>query len=235
MQVSAEVSPPNPSIGTITTVRASGFLVRDAPFTGAPFYLWPQESEYVRALVYNEYVPGRRLARWSGGFTVSPDGLDAPDVDTLHEAVAELSRATGLPIAVASGGPVSVVVDPSDARFAQDPPAAAVARLTFRGNVITGARVIFADRRFVSSGRRSGRHNTLLHELGHVLGLGHSLDAGDVMSIDDDRRSERTFGERERLALKLTYRWRQAGNVFPDSAPLASAASAGERTIVIVD
>jgi hypothetical protein len=233
--VPAEVSPPNPTVGTLTTVRAPGFLVRDAPFTGEPFYLWPQDADYVQALIYNEYFPGRRLSRWTTGFAVSPDGLDPSDVETLHEGVAEIARASGLPITVASGGAVTVVVDPAAPRFAQQPPAIAFAQMTFRGNTIVGARVVFEERRSVSSGRRSGRHNTLLHELGHVLGLGHSMDPGDVMSIGPDRRSERSFGEPERLALKLIYRWRQAGNVFPDSAPAAGAATAGERTVVIVD
>ena len=233
--VSAEVSPPNPTMGTVTTVRAPGFLVRDAPFNGQPFYLWGQDAEYVQALVYNEFVPTRRLSRWTTGFSVSPDGLDPPDVDTLHEAVAEAARASGLPITVASGGVVTVVVDPSDPRFSQEPPAIAYARVSFRGNTIVGARVVFDDRRSVSSGRRSGRNNTLLHELGHVLGLGHSMHPGDVMSVHADRRSERSFGDRERLALKLIYRWRQAGNAFPDSAPSAGPAAAGDATVVIVD
>src|SRR5688572_4041941 len=48
--VAAELSPSTPTIGAVTTVRAPGFLVREARFDGAPFYLWPQDEAYVRAL-----------------------------------------------------------------------------------------------------------------------------------------------------------------------------------------
>jgi hypothetical protein len=45
----------------------------------------------------------------------------------------------------------------------------------------------------------------------------------------------RSFSERERVALRLMYRWRQPGNTFPDNAPLPGASSEGRQTVAIVD
>ena len=234
--VPAEVSPADPPLGTITTARAPGFLVREDRFMGDPFYLWPQPGEYVQALVYGRDPPWNRLLRWAGGFTVSSEGLDAEDLDTLHEAVTEAAAVTGLPITVAPTGQVTVVVNPSAPYFEQNRRAIAYAQVYTRAHVITRAEVVFLARKYVSSGRVSRRHNTMLHEIGHVLGLTHSMDPADVMSAADDRREERTFGAAERLALKVMYRWRAAGNSFPDSAiPPPAAADARERVFVIED
>jgi hypothetical protein len=228
--VSAEISPVNPAVGTFATVRAPGFLVRDATFTGQPFYLWPQDPEYVRAMVYSEYVPAQRMTRWQDAFTV--EAIEGVAGDVLTDAVAEVVAATGLPITVASTGSVRLTIDPDDPHLR--PGTAAVTYNTFRGNTILGARVVFRSLDHLT-GRGRLYDNLVLHELGHVLGLGHSPHPRDVMRFEADRTDERTFSEQERVALKLMYRWRQAGNVFPDSAPAPGILSARERTIVIVD
>lgn len=233
--VAADISPPNPGIGTVTTIRAPGFLVREERFNGQPFYLWPQSPDYVRAIVYDRTPPRDRLLRWASGFTVSSDGLEGSELETLADAVEESSAASGLAIPVQPGGEVTVVVDPSDVYFEQNPGVVAYTRLYARGNTLVDAEVVFASRRYVASGRTSGRNNTMLHEFGHVLGLTHSIDPADVMSTRPDRRSERTFGDPERLALKVIYRWRTAGNAFPDTAPVSTGASAAVEQIVILD
>src|SRR5262245_23744112 len=52
--VNAEVTPPTPAVGTLVTVRAPGYLVREQRFTGPPIFLWPSaESSYERELVYD--------------------------------------------------------------------------------------------------------------------------------------------------------------------------------------
>lgn len=229
--VAATFMPPAPFMGAPVSAAAPGFLTREAAYRGEALYLWPQDDEYVRALVYHEFVPGRRLSRWTAGFAISMEGLDGIHLDTATEAIAEASRATGLDIRREPSGPVVVVADPGDPYFV-DHAAIAYTQLRLAGNTFTSARVVFRSAREISSGRTSGRHNTLLHEIGHVLGLGHSLDPQDVMSIAPERRSERTFGAHELVALKLMYRWRRAGNTAPDREPGIGTAS--ERPAVVV-
>jgi hypothetical protein len=84
----------------------------------------------------------------------------------------------------------------------------------------------------------------VLHEMGHILGLAHSRDVGDVMfscvspgatptgsfrGFDAD-----TFSARERLVLRMMLQ-RNAGNAFPDDdAPAAGGAAFGPgRTVTV--
>ena len=84
----------------------------------------------------------------------------------------------------------------------------------------------------------------VLHEMGHIIGLGHSRDAGDVMNscpaggttgtfrgFDVD-----TFSARERLVLPMMLQ-RSAGNAFPDDdGPVAGGASiafGSGRTVIV--
>jgi hypothetical protein len=85
----------------------------------------------------------------------------------------------------------------------------------------------------------------VLHEMGHILGLGHSRDAGDVMfscaadapvtgrfrGFDID-----TFSARERLVLPMMLQ-RSAGNAFPDDDSAfsggASTMSGPRRTVIV--
>ena len=65
--VSAEVTPPSPTVGTAVSVRAPGYLVREQRFAGPPIFLWPSaDSSYENELVYDwEFTDDtRRLVRW---------------------------------------------------------------------------------------------------------------------------------------------------------------------------
>jgi len=64
--------------------------------------------------------------------------------------------------------------------------------------------------------QHGGRQNTPLHEMGHVLGLSHSITYHDVMSPEPDRNPNLVYGEREELALRMMYAYRTPGNVAPD-------------------
>jgi hypothetical protein len=44
--VTAEVTPPSPSIGTAVTVKAPGFLVREQPFAASAIFLWPSDESW---------------------------------------------------------------------------------------------------------------------------------------------------------------------------------------------
>lgn len=219
--VAAAATPATPTVGAVTAVEAPGYLVRRAVFNGAPFYLWPQDERYVRALIYNAGT--RPLRRWTAGFTITPDGID--NLPAFQDAAAELSRVSGLPIGVGPGGPVAVTIDPSDPYF-KDNNWLAYASWRSSGDVIRSARVVFRSVQEFQQG-------ILLHELGHVLGLGHSEDGSDVMAPRENRAL--TFSERENVALKLMYRWRQPGNALPDDMVPATTASAREETVVVPD
>jgi hypothetical protein len=224
-------------MGTRTAVTASGYLVREALFDGSPYYLWPADDEaYVQALVYNEFMPGRRLTRWEQGFdvTATPELLgDARIRSIIEDAVAESSRASGLSISVRSSGTVTVVVDPTDPYFDAGT-SVAFARRTFRGNVVTGAQVVFLDLKYLLATGNRVRTNTMLHELGHVLGLGHSIDEADVMYVDGKRTDDRRFSERELVTLRMMYLRRRPGNTAPDRDPgLGPAAPAASTAITI--
>lgn len=227
--ISAVAAPAVPSIGTMTAVRADGYLLREAPFDGQPFRLWPQDEEYVRALVYAERYALRPMRRWTNGFAVASSGLDPADVETLRDRVAEIARLSGLDVTVREFGPVKITVNPNDPFFAGRY-AAAYTSVTVAGGRITGANIVFSDRRHVSRG-----FNALLHELGHVLGLSHSLDSRDLMYEYLTAQSENGFSERERVALAMMYRWRRPGNVAPDREAETVAADASVQTDVIID
>ena len=234
----ATISPAAPLLGTPVRVEAAGYLVREMLFEGRPLALWPDTAAYVQPFVYGESAPGRRLSRWDRGFpiTASAELLANTRVrPILDDAVEEASRVSGLPITVASAGSVTFTVDAADAYLMANPDVVAYTQRTSSANAIAGARVVFRDLKYVLGAGNRVRTNTVLHEMGHVLGLGHSTDPGDVMHVDGRRTDARTFSERESLTLKMMYRWRRAGNTFPDRAPELGAAPAGAVDVLIAN
>jgi hypothetical protein len=72
--------------------------------------------------------------------------------------------------------------------------------------------------------------------MGHVLGLGHSSDPGDVMLTGGQRTQESAFSRREDVLLKMMYRFRKSGNAAPDrDGGMSSASGAVQTTIVVID
>ena len=234
----AAITPAAPPLGAPVKVEAAGYLVREMLFDGRPLILWPDTPSYVQPFVYGENTPGRRLTRWDRGFaiTAGADLLANTRVrPILEDAVEEASRVSGLPITVAASGPVTFAVDAADSYLMANPDVVAYTQRTSSASAIAGARVVFRDLKYVLGAGNRVRTNTVLHEMGHVLGLGHSADPGDVMHVDGRRSDARTFSERETLTLKMMYRWRRAGNAFPDRAPELGAAPAAAVDVLIAN
>ena len=215
--VAAVANPAQVVPGAPVAVTAAGFLRRQQFFaSAAPIFLWPQEGPYVAAIVYGGGEFG--LIRWSSGFRVKPwPGTE----DKMAVVVAEASRVSGLPITLTTGpADVEVVLDPAEPALA-DLTALAVTFRSYSGFNITRGRIVFRSLgEFLGNSRQhGGRTNTALHEMGHVLGLGHSISYHDVMSNENDRNPGLTYGAGEELALRMMYAYRAVGNAFPDRAP----------------
>ena len=233
--VTATVAPPSPAAGTTVSVQAPGFLVREQRFDGSPIFLWPSDENYVRQLVYDwESSDGvNRMLRWPRPFTVTLDGDLADDdavVAKTEEVVAEITGLTGLPITIGPGGEVLILINPA----ILDEGAIAQTSFGARGAAITDARVEFADRQEISGGAGSDYRNTLLHEMGHVMGLSHSASDRDVMTpAEGPGTKEGHYQPDEATCLHMMYVHRQPGNLPPDrDAALGTATSEVRRFVV---
>jgi hypothetical protein len=234
----AEVSPPIVGLGDGVVVRAPGYLPREQLYALEPIALWPANPSYVRELVYDWDFPDGsfRMVRWSQPFTLTLDGALADDGAVrarARQVLDEIGRRTGLQIPIGPGGEVRVTVDPSVA----DEEAVALARLSFRGATISSGSISFVNRQEIVGGRGAGYSNTFLHEMGHIVGLGHSPDPSDVMTPAEGRGTTFDVYQRnESIALHMMYFHRAAGNRHPDrDSQLAAASGASPWHTVIID
>ena len=234
--MAASISPSAPALGARVTATAAGFLTREQVFERAEIFLWPGEPDYVHDTAYWEFTDGSfRVIRWNTGFTVTLEGELGTDpvlVRKAQEVAAEASRHIGYPISVGPGGAVTITVDPG----LDDDAAVAQADVRTTGSVITGAVISFRRRAEIAGGPQAAYSNTLLHEMGHVIGLGHSPDDKDVMTPAEGRGTrESAYQPGEAGCLRMIYVHRRAGNRFPDRDPALGAAVGRLRHPVVVD
>jgi hypothetical protein len=235
--IAAAVSPGTASQGTVVTAAAPGYLTREQRFDGRPVALWPATESYVRELVYGwEFTDSApRLVRWDAGFVVTLEGDLAADVEVaarVDGVLHEIRRTTGIPVTLGPGGAVVVAVDPGGIQ----PGALADTQIAVRGGSIASARVRLPSRAELLGGRGARWGNTLLHELGHAVGLSHSGDDRDVMTPGAGRgRQVSTFTQNEAVALRLMYMHRRPGNLLVDRDPALVAASARTEVLTVVD
>jgi hypothetical protein len=227
---------------------ASPFLERRTLLRGDRFTLWPKESpigldeNYTARFVYNcPAAPcgaGERMLRVEAGqvwVVVSPELKADPEALRSHEsAAALLTQATGGAVAFSltdspprTGVVVRTYVDPNDADVVSRNAAAVTRRELGAQWNVTGASIVIRSvelARFVP---------LMLHEMGHVFGLGHSPRVGDVMWPGRELYETTDFAPPERLIIGLMLQ-RSPGNRYPDEDTGLVAGSGGHHTSVVV-
>jgi hypothetical protein len=116
----------------------------------------------------------------------------------------------------------TTTLDPSDKGCEER--VLALTSIRLRAGEIYAGRIVFCT-------PAAARDGTVIHEVGHTFGLGHSPDADEVMHAFKLLRQPDAFGAREALVMRLMLQ-RRGGNRFPDNDRGVTAAAEGERTIV---
>ncbi len=199
---------------------------RDEP----TLFLWPRAPEpglsegYTAKLVYtstseNDPLGAGILIRFEPGTSVVAIVLapelagDTRAVEQHQEAAAIMTAATGGRIRYALtevSPPAGVVfeasVDPADGTCEN---ARAFVRWTFGPRGISGGRIVYCRADIARTG-------TVMHELGHTFGLGHSAGENDVMSTPITRNRRTFLSDREIRVMNLML-LRPYRNRYPDN------------------
>jgi hypothetical protein len=251
--VTVQAGAPLPSaaaVGATVDVSIPGFLPRATLVrTGETrLMLWPDSAtlpgDYTRSLVYvSSYTDAgvevldslRRLPTRVRTVAVVPSADimgDSDAMDAHRDAIDGINGATaqlGLVYQLGGTGDLSVPtrVDPT-AGSCPDRLTHAFANVWVSGaNEITRAEITFCSSEIAAT------FGTVAHELGHTVGLRHSLDAHDMMYPWVQSSTSPTPTTREALTISLM-RARRAGSQWPDNDRDASGAAA-VRVETIVD
>jgi hypothetical protein len=235
----------NISAGTPMDILATGMLDRQTLLRSpgaTAFTLWPRSSatgldeDYTRRLVYSwgeDGNPGHSpLYRLSGAQAVlvpSPVLQADPAAMAAHRRAAdEASAAVGGAVryTVAADPPPGAIVftttlDPEDAGCNER--VLAFTSIRLRAGEIASGSIVFCT-------PGAARDGSVVHEVGHTFGMGHSPDADEVMHAYKLLRQPDAFGGREALVMRLMLQ-RRGGNRFPDNDRQVAAAGSGEVTI----
>ena len=213
--------------GALVDISASGFLTRQTMLRDGVepvFTLMPTDGttgiteDFIFDVLYHDSTgDNRHMMRirpdTASVYFVPTEQIrnDPRAIATVRDAVSELNtivqgETTFLVERQAPAGSVSfdLIIDPNEL------PEGVIgqARRDFSGWNIVGGTVIFDSLETV---RSSATH----HELGHMIGLGHSDSRADVM-YPFQRRTVETFAPRERLGIRLINQ-RPAFNQQPDN------------------
>jgi hypothetical protein len=233
------------SSGTLVDIVAPGMLDRQTLLrtpSSTAFTLWPRSSDtgldenYTRDLVYSwgdDQSGNSPLYRLAGtqAFLVPSAALraDGQAMAQLHLAAERLTSAVSGAVryAVATDPPPGAIVfesvlDPKDAGC--DERVLAFTTIRLRAGEIASGKIVFCTPGAAHDG-------TVIHEVGHTFGLGHSADADEVMHAYKLLRQPDGFGARESQVMRLMLQ-RRGGNRFPDNDRGVTAAATGEVTIV---
>ncbi len=225
---------PPAEVGTLfDAVLDSKFLPRNTLIRSLTesVTLWPVSSsspaEFFQELVFNEFVPRRRLSRpvvSAVYLRLSPEIANDPEASEVHrQAAAVLTAAAGISYIVSDNPPTGasvydMVVDSSQQYIG-------LTYNRFSGNRITGEKVSY---KYMVNARNL---TAVAHELGHTLGLGHTSQR-TLMNLGSTGTGATDFSEAEKLAIKMMFQ-RYPGTQWPDNDRNSQAMSGFRGTIVI--
>ena len=224
--------------GVPVDITAPGYLHRETLVRAGEttFVLWPDSpalpAAYTAALVYTGtrgqgLEPMLRVSEHT--VRVTPSAALRNDPVAMEAILSALQRineaAPSITYQLGNSGPVTLDVNPRDPDCVGL--TGGLTYWTLSGHTIVNSRIVFCS---VETSRIA---SVVAHELGHSLGLRHSISPGDLMASPHDRNVG-SFSQSEKLTLALMYQ-RRPGNIFPDNDRATGISASTLRTVLVKD